>query len=364
MLQLGAHVRTSSLVHVDNSSPGITRHARRTGFAYRRPNGRPVSAADLERIRHLAIPPAWTHVWICPDPRGHLQATGRDARGRKQHRYHPQWIAQRDDAKYTRILEFARALPRLRERVARDLKAPRLSRRKVVAAVVRLLERTLIRVGNDEYARENGSYGLTTFRDRHAHFFGSTVRFTFRGKSGKSHEVSIDDPKLARIVKQCRDLPGNHLFQYVDERGRICSIGSSDVNQYLREVTGEGFSAKDFRTWAATVLTAQALDELQHFDSVTQGQKHVQTAIDAVAGLLGNTRAVCRRSYVHPEVLNAYLDRTLTRALRRKALGRLQSNTPSLSRTEAAVLALLHRRLGQRRAQPRRSTTRVTTAAA
>ena len=355
MLQFSPRVSKTSLIHVDDSKPGITRHARHTGFSYRGPDGRAVGAEHRERIRHLAIPPAWTHVWICPDPRGHLQATGRDARGRKQHRYHAQWIAQRDEAKYTRILEFARALPRLRERVSHDLRAPGLSKRKVVAAVVRLLERTLIRVGNEEYARENGSYGLTTFLDRHAQFFGSTVKFTFRGKSGKSHEVTIDDPKLANIVKQCRDLPGNHLFQYVDDEGSVCDIGSSDVNDYLREVTGEGFSAKDFRTWAATVLTAQALDELQHFDSATQGQRHIQTAIDAVAGLLGNTRAVCRRSYVHPEVLNAYLDRTLTKALRGKALKRLASKSPSLGRTESAVLALLYRRLGKRAPRDRTS---------
>jgi DNA topoisomerase-1 len=341
-------VPNRSLVHADDTMPGITRHKRGTGFVYRRPDGRRISQADLERIRRLAIPPAWTDVWICPDPRGHLQATGRDARGRKQHRYHATWVAQRDEAKYTRILDFARALPRLRRRVARDLAVPGLSRRKVVAAVVRLLEQTLIRVGNEEYARDNGSYGLTTFLDRHARLSGSEVRFKFRGKSGKAHEVSIDDPKLARVIKKCRDLPGSQLFQFVDENGRVCDIGSGDVNDYLREVTGEGFSAKDFRTWAATVLTAKALDELQHFDSVTQGQRHIQTAIDAVAALLGNTRAVCRRSYVHPEVLGAYLDRTLTKALRRKALGRLQQTKPSLGRTEAAVLALLHRRLGQR----------------
>lgn len=216
-----ARVSKSQLIHADDSKPGITRHPRRTGFSYRASNGRPIGAVHLDRIRRLAIPPAWTNVWICPDPRGHLQATGRDARGRKQHRYHAVWIAQRDEAKYTRILEFARALPSLRERVSRDLNDSRLSKRKVVAAVVRLLERTLIRVGNDEYARENGSYGLTTFLDRHAQFFGSTVRFKFRGKSGKSHEVSIDDPKLAKIVKQCRDLPGSQLFQYVDEDGDV-----------------------------------------------------------------------------------------------------------------------------------------------
>jgi len=349
MLHNRRRVSRRALRHVDDRSAGITRHHRGRGFVYRSSGGRAVTdAATLERIRRLAIPPAWTDVWICPDAAGHLQATGRDARGRKQHRYHAVWIAQRDEAKYTRILEFARALPRLRERVSRDLARPGLPHRKVVAAVVRLLERTLIRVGNDEYARDNGSYGLTTMLDRHAFVGGGRVRFSFRGKSGKVHDVEIDDPRLARIVKRCRDLPGSQLFQYLDDCGRVRDIGSSDVNAYLREVTGEGFSAKDFRTWAATVLTAQALDELKRFDSAAQGERNIKAAIDAVASLLGNTRAVCRRSYVHPEVLNAYLDRSLAQGLRARALGRLQQDGPRLTRTEAAVLALLHRRLGQR----------------
>lgn len=353
MLHKRAGVSQRGLRHVDDRSPGITRRRKGTRFVYRLPGGRALHrAADLERIKRLAIPPAWTDVWICPDASGHLQATGRDARGRKQHRYHAKWIAQRDDAKFTRILEFARALPRLRERVARDIAKPGLPQRKVVATVIRLLERTLIRVGNDEYARENGSYGLTTMLDRHASVGSKHVRFSFRGKSGKVHQVAIDDPRLARIVKQCRDLPGSQLFQFLDDQGRVRDIGSSDVNAYLRQATGEDFSAKDFRTWAATVLTAQALDELRQFDSAAQGERNIKAAIDAVAGLLGNTRAVCRKSYVHPDVLDAYLDRSLTQALRSRALGRLQESGAKLSRTEAAVLALLHRRLGQRR--PRR----------
>jgi DNA topoisomerase-1 len=342
-------VPNARLRHADDRAPGIARRRRGRGFVYLRPDGSPVRApAELSRIRRLAIPPAWTHVWICPDARGHLQATGRDAKGRKQHRYHPAWIAQRDEVKYTRILEFARALPRLRGKIARDLARPGLPRPKVLAAVVRLLERTLIRVGNDEYARDNGSYGLTTMLNRHAQPNGRTIRFSFKGKSGKAHDVAIDDPKLARIVKQCRDLPGGQLFQYKDERGHVRDVGSGDVNQYLREVTGDAFSAKDFRTWAATVLAAQALDEPRHFESAAEAERNIKAAVDAVAGLLGNTRAVCRRSYIHPEVLNAYLDHSLTQALRTRAMGRRRSAS-RMSRAEAAVLTLLQRRLGRRR---------------
>ncbi|MCC7124849.1 MAG: DNA topoisomerase IB [Acidobacteria bacterium] len=342
--------RQKRLVHADDTKPGIARRRQgRSGFAYVRPDGRRVkSAADVQRINSLAIPPAWTDVWICPHANGHLQATGRDARGRKQHRYHPDWIAQRDEAKYERILDFARRLPALRRRVSRDLGARGLPRQKVLAAVIRLLERTLIRVGNDEYARDNNSYGLTTLLDRHAAVKGEAARFRFRGKSGKTHEVELSDRRLARIVKQCRDLPGSQLFQYVDDDGHVRDVGSGDVNEYLRQVTGESFSAKDFRTWAATVLTAQALDELKQFDSSAHAERNIKAAIDAVAKVLGNTRAVCRRSYVHPEILNAYLDRSLARALRGGLMARLQDAGPRLSRPEAAVLALLHRRLGRR----------------
>jgi DNA topoisomerase-1 len=349
MLHKRAGVSERGLRHVDDRAPGITRHRKGKHFAYRLPGGRAPRAADLERIRHLAIPPAWTNVWICLDASGHLQATGRDARGRKQHRYHSKWIAGRDEAKYTRILEFARALPRLRERVARDIARPGLPHRKVVATIIRLLERTLIRVGNDEYARENGSYGLTTMLDRHASVGSKHLRFSFRGKSGKLHQVAIDDPRLARIVKQCRDLPGSQLFQFLDDQGRVRDIGSSDVNTYLRQATGQGFSAKDFRTWAATVLTARALEALKHFDSTAHGERNIKAAIDGVAGLLGNTRAVCRKSYVHPEILNAYLDGSLAQALRPRGVGRTPHGGAKLNRTEAAVLALLHRRLGHRR---------------
>ncbi len=339
----------ASLRHVEDSSPGLTRRQRGHGFAYYGLTGRRITdQAVLRRIARLAIPPAWTEVWISPTASGHLQATGRDARGRKQHRYHPAWIAQSAEAKYQRVLLFARHLPALRRRVARDLQARGLPRRKVLAAVIRLLELTLIRVGNDEYARHNQSYGLTTLLDRHATVSTTAARFRFRGKSGKVHEVALADRRLARVVRQCRDLPGSQLFQYVDDQHRVRDIGSADVNRYLREATGEDFSAKDFRTWAATVLTAQALDELAQFESPAHASRNIQTAIDTVARLLGNTRTVCRNSYVHPEILDAYLDRSLATALRGRMMGRLQEAGPRLSRAEAAVLALLHRRLGRR----------------
>jgi DNA topoisomerase-1 len=299
---------------------------------------------DLERLRALAIPPAWRDVWICPDPLGHLQATGRDARGRKQHRYHARWREVRDEAKYDRILEFAAALPRLRRRTAADITAPGLSRRKVVAAVVQLLEKTTIRVGNDEYARDNDSFGLTTLRDAHARITGSTIRFRFKGKSGKFHDITFNHPRLARIVRKCQELPGRELFQYLDEHGNVQDIGSADVNEYLREITDQDFTAKDFRTWTGTVLAARALQEMSVFRSETEAKRNMLAAIDAVAGILGNTRSVCRKCYVHPAILEAYADRTLAGALSMRP-GRRTAGAVDLSRIESAVLALLQRRL-------------------
>jgi DNA topoisomerase-1 len=333
------------LVAVSDDTPGISRVRRGKSFTYRMPDGRRVrDAAVIKRINSLAIPPAWTDVWICPKPNGHMQATGRDARGRKQHRYHPKWTAIRDEAKYSRMLEFAAALPALRRQIARDLQAKGLPRRKVLAAVVQLLEKTLIRVGNDEYARHNGSFGLTTLLDRHARIAGSGVRFRFKGKSGKLHDVELSDPHLARIVKNCQELPGSQLFQYVGDDGAVHDVGSSDVNAYLRAAMGHSFTAKDFRTWAGTVLAAQALQELSHVRSKTHAEKNVLTAVEAVARMLGNTRTICRKCYVHPLVINAYLDGTLSRSLRAKALDRL-SNGKGLKPMESAVLALLQRRL-------------------
>jgi DNA topoisomerase I len=291
-----------------------------------------VTPRDLARIRALVIPPAWTDVWICLDPSGHLQATGRDARGRKQYRYHPRWRAVRDSAKYGRLPDFGRALPAIRRRIGRDLGLPGLPRRKVLAAVVKLLETTFIRVGNDEYARQNRSFGLTTMRDGHVRVSGSKVRFMFRGKSGVAHALELDDRRLARIVKQCRDLPGQQLFQYRDERGAVVDVGSEDVNAYLKDVTGTDFTSKDFRTWAGTVLAARLLSACEPSTSATAARRTVATAIDQVARRLGNTRAVCRKCYVHPAVIDAYLDGTITRAMAKP--------TPA----EEAILRLLRRR--------------------
>jgi DNA topoisomerase-1 len=246
-------------------------------------------------------------VWICADPNGHLQATGRDARGRKQYRYHPRWREVRDEVKYGRLLAFARALPKIRQRTAADLRRTGLPREKVLAAVVQLLEKTMIRVGNDEYARENGSIGLTTMRDRHARVNGSTLRFEFRGKSGVQHAVDLRDPRLARIVKACRDLPGYELFQYVDDDGAVQVVDSSDVNAYVREISGEDFTAKDFRTWAGTVLAATELARVGGFQSTAAAKRNIVKAVEAVAKRLGNTKAVCRKSYIHPAIFDAYL---------------------------------------------------------
>ena len=317
------------------------------GFRYVSAGGETIDDdATLQRIRSLAIPPAWTDVWICPSPRGHLQATGRDARGRKQFRYHPRWTALRDANKYSRLVGFCKVLPLIRRRVARDLRKPGLEHEKVVATIVKLMELTLIRVGNDEYARQNRSYGLTTLRDRHAKVRGSTVRLRFRGKSGKDVEAEVNDRRVARIVKQLQELPGQELFSYAGENGEIRSVSSEDVNDYLRETTGADYTAKDFRTWAGTVLAAVALRELEGFESEAEAKRNVVQAIDRVAKRLGNTRAVCRRSYVHPAVLDSYLDGSLSRALARRAEKLLEQGpvTPSV---EQAVLSILRRRLRQ-----------------
>lgn len=291
-----------------------------------------MSLRDLARIRALVIPPAWKAVWICPDPRGHLQATGRDARGRKQYRYHPRWREVRDEDKYGRLPDFGRALPAIRRRIGRDLGRPGLSREKVLAAVVKLLETTFIRVGNDEYARQNRSFGLTTMRDAHVRVSGSKVRFLFRGKSGVRHALELADRRLARIVKQCRDLPGQELFQYIDAEGAVVDVGSEDVNAYLKEITGTDFTSKDFRTWAGTVLTARLLCACEPHTSATAAKKAVASAIDEVARRLGNTRAVCRKCYVHPAVIEAYLEGSITRVMGKP------------TESEAAILRLLQRR--------------------
>ncbi|RQP22815.1 DNA topoisomerase IB [Piscinibacter terrae] len=291
------------LVYVNDEAPGISRSRRGDAFVYRTPDGRLLrDKVQLDRIRRLAIPPAYTDVWICTRPNGHLQATGRDARGRKQYRYHPEWRMARDADKFARMLDFGRALPKLRRRVQRDLQrhvGEQPSRESVLAALVRLLDTTLVRIGNDEYARTNGSYGLTTLRNRHANVKGNSLRLRFRGKHGKVHDVSVDDPRVARIVRRCQAMPGQELFEYVDEAGQARCVGSADVNEYLREAAGDGFSAKDFRTWHATAL-ALSLIKPDAADGERRSDKEV---LAEVAQRLGNTVAVCRKAYVHPRVL-------------------------------------------------------------
>ncbi|TMC96504.1 MAG: DNA topoisomerase IB [Chloroflexi bacterium] len=308
--------RAQGLIYSIDAEPGIKRVRRGRGFQYRRPSGSSVrDAATLRRIAGVAVPPAWTDVWINPNPRGHIQATGRDARGRKQFRYHTLWTAHRDADKFSQVVGFCRVLPRIRRRVSRDLRAPGLSQEKVIAAIVRLLERTFIRVGNEEYASQNGSFGLTTLRDRHAKVRGATIRLSFPGKSGKDVEAEVTDPRVARVVRRCQELPGQVLFGYVDESGERRTVSSEDVNDYLRETTGADYTAKDFRTWGGTVLAAVALRGVEGFESEVAAKRNVVAAIDKVARRLGNTRAVARRSYVHPAVIDAYMEHDLDAAL-------------------------------------------------
>ena len=320
---------------------------RGASFRYLGPDGKVIRQAEvLERIRGLVIPPAWVRVWISTDPRGHLQATGRDARGRKQYRYHPRWRAVRDDTKYHRLIAFAQALALIRRRTSDDLGRTGLSKEKVLGVVVQLLEKTLIRVGNDEYAKQNNSFGLTTMRDGHVEVAGGRVRFTFRGKSGVEHEIDLTDRRLARIVKACRDIPGYDLFQYYDENGQRQSIGSADVNAYLQEITGKDFTSKDFRTWAGTVLAAQLLKDYERFDSDAQAKRNIVEAVEAVAKRLGNTKAVCRKCYIHPAVFDAYLDGSMLKSVAQRAR-RTARKIEDLSEGEAAVLGLLERRLAR-----------------
>jgi DNA topoisomerase I len=328
----------------EERTPGIRRLGSAKRPRYVMPGGKRVSAAELARIRSLVIPPAWSDVWICPDGNGHLQATGRDARGRKQYRYHTRWREVRDEVKYGRLIAFAQALPRIRHRTETDIRKNHLPREKVLAAAVQLLEKTLIRVGNEEYARDNGSVGLTTMRDRHATIRGTTVRFEFRGKSGVEHAIDLQDARLARIIRSLRDLPGYELFQYVDEDGRRQAIDSGDVNDYLREVSGQDFTAKDFRTWAGTVLAAKALAEVARFKSSTEAKRNIVKAIESVAKRLGNTKAVCRKCYIHPAILDAYMDGATIQTVRANA-ARLTKSRGALSSEEIAVVGILERRL-------------------
>ena len=333
--------REARLRYISDRRPGLQRRRSGTGFRYLTTAGKSVNRAERERIRKLAIPPAWEQVWICPLPHGHLQATGRDAKGRKQYLYHPQWHAVRKETKFHRLADFAQALPRIRRRVARDLRLRGLPRQKVVAAVVTLLEQTHIRVGNAEYADANQSFGLSTMRNRHVAVHGQRMEFRFRGKSGKFHQVDLTNPRLARLVKRCQDLPGYDLFQYLDAAGEIHNLTSEDVNQYLHAIAGAEFSAKDFRTWAGTIRAAQILQRLDGDDNEEPTEAALVGAIDEVAAALGNTRTVCRKYYIHPSILVAYQAGTLKQCFTGSASGPSRSG---LSSDEAAVLRLLKRK--------------------
>lgn len=307
-----ADVHAAGLTYVSDHDPGIRRRKAGLGFNYKDADGQAVThETTLDRIRKLAIPPAWTDVWIAPSARGHIQATGRDAKGRKQYRYHERWRQQRDGGKFDRLIAFGRALPKLRACVEHDLARHGLPREKVLAAVVRVMEMTLIRVGNEEYAKANKSFGLTTLRDRHAKVGTERAEFEFRGKSGKLHKTGFRDRRLAHVVKACQELPGQRLFQYVDHEGQGHAVESADVNAYLRDAMGEDFSAKDFRTWAGTVAAARALITLPECVSASEARRNVNTCVKAVAGVLGNTPAVCRSAYIHPAVLEAYQESRL-----------------------------------------------------
>jgi DNA topoisomerase I len=338
--------KEAGLRYISDHAPGVTRERAGRTFRYRDASGKiVVDSVTLSRIRHLAIPPAWTHVWICPSAHGHIQATGRDARGRKQYRYHPHWRAARDETKYERILAFARSLPAIRARVTRDLRRPNLDRMKVLATMVRLLEVTLIRIGNEEYARHNRSFGLSTMRDRHVSIGRGTLHFEFRGKSGKKHEVDLHDPRLAAIVRRVQDLPGQELFQYLGEDGRPQKIGSEDVNAYLREIAGDDFSAKDFRTWAGTVLAAMALRQSAACTTKAQVKHNLAQAVAQVAQRLGNTPTVCRKCYIHPAVIDAYLGGVTVDLSLAKAKGIPRGAGSRLRAEERAVLTFLKKQL-------------------
>lgn len=338
--------RSAGLRYVRDDVPGIVREAVKDGFRYLDTDGQPLrDEATLSRIKALSIPPAWTDVWICPWKNGHIQVTGRDAKKRKQYRYHPRWHAVRDEAKYDRMINFGKALSGIRKQVDAHLALPGLPREKVLASVVYLLQTTMMRIGNEEYARTNQSFGLTTLRNRHARIDGSEIEFHFRGKSGVQHAIRISDPRLARIIKRIRDLPGQDLFQYIDDEGQRHAIGSADVNDYLRALTGEDYTAKDFRTWSGTVLAAMALQEFEKFDSEAQAKKNIMRAIESVAKKLGNTPTICRKCYVHPAVIEAYLDGVMLEALQQRAQRKLANEIHALSPEEAAVLAFLQERL-------------------
>jgi len=323
-----ASAKFAGLRYVTDDSPGFRRRRAGKGFVYTNGAGKAIrDAGEIDRIKSLAIPPAWTDVWICALANGHLQATGRDAKGRKQHRYHPRWREIRDRTKYDKMLSFAQQLPAIRRQVEKDLALPGLPRAKILATVVRLLETGMIRVGNEEYARQNNSFGVATLRARHVNVSGPKITFEFRGKSGVQHAFDLNDRRLARIIKRCQELPGHELFQCIDDHGERCAIESADVNDYLRAIAGADFSSKDFRTWAGTVLAARALGSL---GAVRATKKSIARAVESVAKQLGNTAAVCRKCYIHPAVLQAYASGSLAPAGKK-------------DQAEATVMALLRR---------------------
>jgi len=338
----------AGLSYVNDDDPGLRRELVGDGWVYFKPSGEPITdERTIARVNKLAIPPAWTDVWICPKANGHLQATGRDARGRKQYRYHAQFREVRDTTKYEHMLEFAKALPAIRKKMAEHMALKGLPREKVVATVVHLLETTLIRVGNDDYAKENKSYGLTTLRNPHVKVEGAELKFRFKGKSGKEWDLKVQNRRVAKIVKACQELPGQRLFQYLDEDGERKEVTSADVNEYLKEITGRDVTAKDFRTWAGTVLAALALQEFESFGPDATVKKNVKSAIERVAARLGNTPTICRKCYVHPEILSSFEQGELLLDIKKKVEGELRDDLHSLKPEEAAVLGLLEARLNR-----------------
>ncbi|WP_185999026.1 DNA topoisomerase IB [Novosphingobium aerophilum] len=340
---------SEGLVYVTDDSPGMSRQTYRGRFRYRDPRGNVVKDdKTLKRIASLAIPPAYTDVWICAKPNGHIQATGRDAKGRKQYRYHAKFREVRDSTKYEHMLDFAKALPAVRERIDADLQKRGLPREKVLAAVVHLLETTMIRVGNADYVKQNRSYGLTTLQDRHVAVEGAELRFNFKGKSGKQWKLRLRDRRIAKIVKASQDLPGQHLFQYIGEDGEQYEVTSNDINSYLKEISGADITAKDFRTWNGTVLAALALAEYEKVDNEAAAKRNVRAAIEAVASRLGNTPTVCRKCYIHPEVFDSYLSDELVLEARDAVEKELRDELSRLRPEEAVVLAFLQRRLADK----------------
>ena len=340
--------RAAHLRYVSDKKPGITRVMTDDGWVFHEPDGAVImDEGVIDRIKKLAIPPAYTDVWICRDARGHIQAVGRDARGRKQYRYHAKWREVRDEAKYGKMLTFGRVLPAIRDRVKHDMSLPGLPKPKVLSAIVALLEKTMMRIGNEEYARDNDSFGLTTLRTRHARVKGGHVMLDFRGKHGVEHHIDLRDTRLARVVDRCQHLPGQDLFQFLDADGETHHVTSDDVNDYLREASGEEITAKDFRTWAATNLAAMALADMERFDSQVLQKKAVVRAVEHVAKHLGNTPAICRKCYIHPAVFEGYLDGSLAEGLKARADAVLDAHAPGLTAQEVAVTAFLSRKLGE-----------------